>query len=99
MGDYSQVISASAISAREPRLRRDALPWFAQLGLPSFGTVVFAVTLIQVLFLSQGPHTLFRDSDTGWHIRNGEAILDTASIPRVDAFSYTKSCGEWFAVY
>src|SRR5262249_10495748 len=65
--------------------------------LPSFGAMVFAVTLCQVLFLSQGAQALFRDSDTGWHVRNGEAILERFAIPRVDHFSYTRDGHQWFA--
>ena len=71
--------------------------WLSAILLPSFGVVVFAVTLLQVLFLAQGTQTLFRDSDTGWHIRNGEAILDTAAVPRVDRYSYTRDGNPWFA--
>src|SRR5262249_7427657 len=52
----------------------------------------------QVLFLSQGTSGLFRDSDTGWHIRNGEAILASNNTPPVvDPFSYTRSGARWFA--
>ena len=65
--------------------------------LPSFGLVVFAVTLFHVLFLARGTETLFRDSDTGWHIRNGEAIWDSGAVPRVDRFSYTRQGSPWFA--
>src|SRR5262249_44748438 len=65
--------------------------------LPSVGAVVFAVTLCQVLFLSQGAQALFRDSDTGWHVRNGEAILENFRLPRVDHFSYTRGGQQWFA--
>jgi hypothetical protein len=50
-----------------------------------------------VLFLSQGAEGLFRDSDTGWHVRNGEAILNTAAVPRVDRFSYTRDGTPWVA--
>ncbi len=69
----------------------------ASLLLPSFGVAVFAVTLLQVLFLSQGPAGLLRDSDTGWHIRNGEAILDSSVLPVADTFSYTRPGQPWFA--
>jgi hypothetical protein len=65
--------------------------------LPSFGAVVFAVTLCQVLFLSNGAQALFRDSDTGWHVRNGETILENFGIPWVDHFSYTREGQPWFA--
>jgi hypothetical protein len=71
--------------------------WPAALLLPSFGAMVFAVTLIEVLFLAQGPQGLFRDSDTGWHVRNGETILQTFTVPRVDPFSYTRGGEPWFA--
>jgi hypothetical protein len=69
----------------------------ASLLLPSFGVVVFAVSLVQVLFLSSGTQGLFRDSDTGWHVRNGEIILQTFELPRTDRFSYTGEGRPWFA--
>src|SRR6266571_2975929 len=65
--------------------------------LPNFLAVVFAVTLLQVLFLSAGSPRLFHDSDTGWHVRNGEAILSGSSVPRADAFSYTRGGEPWFS--
>src|SRR4051812_20413193 len=69
----------------------------ASLLLPSFGAIVFAVALLEVLFLSNGPQALFRDSDTGWHIRNGEAILRTTAVPRRDSFSYTRNGDTWLS--
>ena len=45
--------------------------WTARLLLPNLGVVLFAVTLLQVLLMSDGTRTLFRDSDSGWHIRTG----------------------------
>src|SRR5215831_10539753 len=67
--------------------------WF----LPNFLAAVFTVTLLQVLFLSAGIPRLFHDSDTGWHVRNGETILSTAAVPRADRFSYTRDGSPWFA--
>ena len=96
MSDYSQAIASMGAV---PRSRPGAaeVPSLVALLLPNFGAVVFAVALLQVLFLSQGAQALFRDSDTGWHVRNGETILETAAAPRVDNFSYTREGRPWFA--
>ena len=40
---------------------------------------------------------LLCDADTGWHIRNGEFILATRSVPQTDSFSYTKAGQPWYA--
>ena len=96
MSDYSQAIG---VLDSAPRSKTGAaeVTSLAALLLPSFGTVVFAVALLQVLFISHGVVGLFGDSDTGWHIRNGEAILNTSTVPFADYFSYTKNGVEWFA--
>jgi hypothetical protein len=65
--------------------------------LPDLAMVAAAVTLFYCLFLFQGYRKLFRDSDAGWHIRNGETILSTGQLPRVDPYSFTKSGQPWFA--
>jgi len=93
MSAYLEAIRVWDSASRE-EVRVSSL---AALLVPSLGAVVFAVALLHVLFLSQGAQGLFRDSDTGWHIRNGEAILSSATIPRVDPFSYTQGGKEWFA--
>jgi len=99
MSDYSKAIwSLDSVSRSRPEPAEAAeVTSRAALLLPSFGAVVFAVTLLQVLFLAQGAQSLFRDSDTGWHVRNGEAILTTAAVPQVDSFSYTRGGRQWFA--
>jgi hypothetical protein len=91
MTGYPQAVHALPL---RPRVAVN-LP--AALLLPSFGAVVFSVALLQVLFFAEGTQTLFRDSDTGWHVRNGEAILQTFAVPRVDVFSYTRQGQPWFA--
>ena len=93
MTGYTQTLYA--LPPRGRRMLDVTLP--ARFLLPSLGAVVFAVTLCQVLFLSQGAQALFRDSDTGWHVRNGEAILQNFALPRVDHFSYTREGQQWFA--
>ncbi len=96
MSGYSQTIGVLQSAPRSSSEVAEVTPLSALL-LPGFGLVVFAVTLLQVLFLSQGAQGLFGDSDTGWHVRNGEAILSTGAVPRVDPFSYTREGREWFA--
>src|SRR5688572_16348198 len=92
MSGYPQAIR---VAGAMPGARAEASA--AHALLPSFCSIVFAVTLLHVLFLSQGAQSLLRDSDTGWHILNGQAILDTATLPRVDSFSYTRNGQPWFA--
>jgi hypothetical protein len=65
--------------------------------LPDLALVVACVTLIYCLFLFQGYRKLFRDSDAGWHIRTGEAILATGDLPRTDPYSFTRAGQPWFA--
>jgi hypothetical protein len=96
MESYSQTIYA----LDSPRQSKSDVAEVASLAawlLPNFLAVVFAVTLLQVLFFSAGTPRLFHDSDTGWHVRNGEAILDAGSVPRADAFSYTRAGEPWLS--
>ena len=65
--------------------------------LPDLAMVAAAVTLFYCLFLFQGYRKLFRDSDAGWHIRNGESILATGQLPHADPYSFTKPGEPWFA--
>jgi hypothetical protein len=69
------------------------LKWFA----PDLALVGATVTLFYCLFLFQGYQKLFRDSDAGWHIRSGEAILSTGKLPRTDPYSFTRAGQPWFA--
>jgi hypothetical protein len=97
MSDYSQAICVPGATARPFRAEERSITFTLSVLLPSFGTVVFAVALFQVLFLAQGTRSLFRDSDSGWHIRNGEAIIDNLAVPHADRFSYTRNGQSWFA--
>ena len=96
MDGYSQAIYALDSTPRSNSHRAEVTSLAVWL-LPNFRAVVFAVTLFQVLLLSQGSLTLFRDSDTGWHVRNGETILSRHALPRTDPFSYTREGRPWFA--
>jgi hypothetical protein len=59
--------------------------------------VAACVTLFYCLFLFQSYQKLFRDSDAGWHIRNGEAILATGTLPRTEPYSFTRGGQPWYA--
>ncbi|MSO19463.1 MAG: hypothetical protein EXQ56_03230 [Acidobacteria bacterium] len=97
MSGYTQAVTTTVAIPSRARATATAVPWLLSIVLPSLGSVIFAVTLFNVLFLSAGTRTLFRDSDTGWHVRNGEAIIRNSAVPTTDAFSYTHAGREWFA--
>jgi hypothetical protein len=64
--------------------------------LPSIADVFFLV-LLGLLAFTPLSTALLGDADTGWHIRNGEFILATRSVPHTDLFSYTKAGQPWYA--
>jgi hypothetical protein len=65
--------------------------------VPDLAFATACVTLFYCLFLFQGYQKLFHDSDAGWHIRTGEAILRTGTLPRTDPYSFTQEGKPWFA--
>jgi len=75
--------------------RTNASRWILFL-MPSVSDLLFVAML---LGLSCGPmgRLLLRDAGTGWHIRNGQLMLQTHSITRVDPFSATMSGHAWYA--
>jgi hypothetical protein len=64
---------------------------------PDMAAIGAMVTLFYALFLFQGYTAFFRDSDAGWHIRTGEMILRTGSLPHTDPFSFTRAGQPWLA--
>lgn len=60
----------------------------APFALPDMATLMAVLTLVFCLFVFNGRSKLFRDSDTGWHIRDGERILITHALPRGDPYSF-----------
>src|SRR5690242_3626295 len=103
MNSYSHAIPVPSSRAGEQHAKSAGItkpPEVSSLPvwlLPNVFTAVLAVTLLQVLFLSAGSPRLFHDSDTGWHIRNGENIVANGSVPYADNFSYTRKAEPWFA--
>ena len=67
-----------------------------QFLFPSVRDLVFILLFFSVLVGSLSSRPL-ADLDIGWHIRTGELILTTHSIPRTDPFSSTMRGQAWFA--
>jgi len=59
--------------------------------------MVCALATIVCLFAGSGATALFSDTDTGWHIRNGESILVNRALPIADTFSFSKNGAPWIA--
>ncbi len=64
---------------------------------PDLALAFSVFTLFYCLFVYDGPRRLFRDSDSGWHIRTGEAILAGSGLPRSDPYSFSRASEPWFA--
>jgi hypothetical protein len=64
---------------------------------PSLTDVVFCTTLVFLFVMADASTALLKDSDTGWHIRTGEWILENHAVPRQDLFSFSKPGEQWFA--
>jgi hypothetical protein len=56
------------------------------------------VLLFYYCTLLLSSRSLLRDPDTLWHIRTGQWILDQASFPVVDSYSYTAAGQRWISV-
>ncbi len=67
-----------------------------KLLVPSIADVIFLI-LFLILTLTPAGETLLADGDTGWHIKAGEYILDTMSVPRHDIFSFHNPSPVWTA--
>jgi energy-coupling factor transporter transmembrane protein EcfT len=63
--------------------------------VPSIADILF-LTIFLYLFFSGGK-MLLGDGDTGYHIRAGEYILKTFSVPVYDIFSYLTPAIPWTA--
>ena len=67
------------------------------LAVPDLAFSGAAVTVLLAILMFDGGRQLFRDSDSGWHIRNGEAIIVSGRLPAADPYSWSKPGGQWFA--
>jgi hypothetical protein len=69
--------------------------WFRFLA-PSVADLIF-ITLLVALTCGAYPSKLLGDAGTGWHIRDGQQIVETHAFPRTDSFSATMSGHPWYA--
>lgn len=64
--------------------------------MPSTTDLIFLALLFALMFTSLSVR-LLGDAGIGWHIRTGQQILLTHSIPRIDPFSSSMQGKPWFA--
>jgi hypothetical protein len=90
-------MTANHRAGRDTSVPGDAAsPSWVRFLLPSVRDLVFLLAFWALLMgpLSNRP---LADADIGWHIRTGEQILATHSLPRADPFSSTMQGQPWFA--
>ena len=64
---------------------------------PDLALTAAMVSILYLIAFFGGPTALFRDSDSGWHIRAGERMLAAGSLPHTDPFSFSKAGEVWIA--
>jgi len=98
-GPAMSVLAAPSAPASALHVPGRGLPaLLRRLLLPSYADWFF-VALLVWLFLA-GPHgwnSLLADGDIGWHIRTGQYIMQTHSVPHADPFSFSRAGQPWFA--
>jgi hypothetical protein len=82
-------------SSRSSAATKTTLGW-ATVAMPSVADLIFVALLLVLLFTPLSVR-LLGDAGIGWHIRTGQEILATHSIPRVDLFSTSTGGRPWFA--
>jgi hypothetical protein len=55
--------------------------------------LVIAIAFLGIVFMASRPMI---DSDTWWHLRTGQWIVDHRAVPAVDSFSLTRSGSAWY---
>jgi hypothetical protein len=68
----------------------------AQWLLPSIADLIF-IAFLGVLAFTNLSVRLLGDAGVGWHIRTGQLIFSTHTIPRTDPFSSSMAGHAWFA--
>jgi len=89
-GAKSEGHSKSLVTPAPPLQLRSSL-------LPSLSDLAFLIPILVLFWCTTGVGWLLTDSDTGWHIRTGEWILENGRVPTADIFSFTRAGKPWFA--
>ena len=71
---------------------RSKLAW-----LPAFPEIFLAILLLTLFGRLSAWQSVLGDADTGWHIRTGEYILRSGTVPVRDLFSFSRPDQPWFA--
>src|SRR5215213_6324376 len=58
---------------------------------------VFPIVLLSMIFVLAAPQSVSVDPDLWWHLKAGQQMIDTRSIPHTDDYSFTKQDSEWVA--
>src|SRR5689334_10832688 len=58
---------------------------------------VVPVVLLAMVFVLAVRQSVSIDPDLWWHLKAGQQIIDTGSIPHTDDYSFTKQGSEWVA--
>ncbi|HEU4835099.1 MAG TPA: hypothetical protein VFS90_11810, partial [Pyrinomonadaceae bacterium] len=58
---------------------------------------VFPIVLLAMVFVLAVRQSASIDPDLWWHLKAGQQIIDTRSIPHTDDYSFTKQGSEWVA--
>src|ERR1035441_8044883 len=69
----------------------------SRLLVPSLLDVFFLALLVAAFAHPDGLRSLLSDGDTGWHLRTGEAILQTGRVPAADPYAFSRAGQPWFA--
>src|SRR5271166_3151404 len=75
--------------------RATSFPLWLRRAMPSLADLIF-LALLGALVFTPLSVKLLNDAGIGWHIRNGQHILATHTIPRFDSFSFIL-WQPWFA--
>lgn len=76
------------VSVSLPRSRQLTIP------LPAIDGAGLLSLLLYLVFFAAG-FASFTDPDYWWHLRTGRLIVETASIPRQDVYSFTAAGTSW----